>query len=56
MVSSSREWNVASRFFPNLTAASVYLFPEKVELVVMDLQHDYEHEHEKATSELGVGR
>jgi hypothetical protein len=22
----------------------------------MDLQHDYEHEHEKATSELGVER
>ena len=32
------------------------LFPEKVELVIMNLQHDYENEHEKATSELGVGR
>jgi hypothetical protein len=31
-----------------------FKFPGRVELVIMDLQHDYEHEHEKATSELGV--
>ncbi len=30
------------------------LFPEKVELVIMDLQYDYENEHEKATSKLAL--
>jgi hypothetical protein len=55
MVSSSRKWNVASMFFQTCQPQA-FKFPGRVELVVMDLQHDYEHEHEKATSELGVER
>jgi len=53
MVSSSRKWNVASMFFQTCQPQA-FRFPGRVELVIMDLQHDYEHEHEKATSELGV--